>query len=160
MTQHPSFYSGRPRIFTDSDLKSGIQETRKVLFLFSWEDGLLASKFISKSARESGVRKLSQNGQIIHALFLEGLATDDTAAFVSLRPAKDFHRFGFEIWNPRNQESFFSLFLGRRAPGFQIHFKIFEGIRYRKSVDSAFVTLPNVQRTSRSSWRTSRPASR
>jgi hypothetical protein len=36
-------------------------------------------------------RKLVQNGQIIHALFLKGLATDDTAAFVLLRPAKDFH---------------------------------------------------------------------
>jgi hypothetical protein len=74
-------------------------------------------------------RKLFQNGQIIHALFLKGLATDDTAAVVLLRPVKDFHRFGFEIWNPRNQENSFSLFLARRAPGFQIHFKICEGIR-------------------------------
>src|SRR6266404_3486243 len=51
------------------------------------------------------------------------LVTDDTAAFVLLRPTRDFHRFGFEIWNPRNQENSFSIFLGRRAPGFQIHFK-------------------------------------
>src|SRR5205807_234188 len=58
MTQQPSFYYGRPGIFTDSDLKSGIQETRKILFLFSWEDGLLASRFISKSARESGAANL------------------------------------------------------------------------------------------------------
>src|SRR6266704_3246476 len=48
----------RPGIFTDSDLKSGIQETRKIIFLFSWEDGLLASRFISKSARESGAANL------------------------------------------------------------------------------------------------------
>src|SRR6266536_3331131 len=57
-TQQPSFYYGRPRIFTDSDLKSGIQETRKIPFLFSWEDGLLASRFISTSARESGAANL------------------------------------------------------------------------------------------------------
>src|SRR5438105_15757591 len=41
------------------------------------------------------------------------LVTDDTAAFVLLRPTRDFHRFGFEIWNPRNQENSFSIFLGK-----------------------------------------------